>query len=996
MEKPERKRGLSAPEEPATKSELGGWTPGEVADYIKFQLSELGGTNGHHDFEQLCFQLTKKRIYPNIIPSTGPVSAGGDQGSDFETFEVGSGGISPYFGAASGGKVVFACSLEKNYKLKIKADVVLIAKAQPLAKSVKFFSNGAVPVGIRHKLQEYAKTSHGIDLEVFDSLAVSTLLADPEVFWIATRFLSIPSEIFLAAPAAKSGGWYDEAKKLKVDPDLPRAADFFTIKRAVRYATTHQSRQSDLPSLIEKLRIFQAKQLPEIARRAFYEEFVAALRGLEFVRDCAAGLQGYFAEVPTLTDTAAMEDAAVLIHYAVGARKRGLLEIPMGQILGWRTALMGRIEILLAEDISPGRRSSLLDVKAFLTLLGWVEEVVKNEHADVRALASQSAARAFAIWRKMLKHVRESPMFPLEAFARRLAALAVEYGEEGEYEKLSQETDRLLASRAGNQKIGEQAFERAKAYCKAGRVLEAIDQLHIAHISTFTRETVKSTVYIPLFLAKLYAEAKLFTAAKHYALASSFAALKIGEDDLRPHIYRGLAEAAASDHANGASLGFFLTLKATVFVASQFSTSGSEKIQDFEWGRLYFYASILTYAASLVSKELADGLANDLLPAVGLGPMYDEALPDVKEFFASYTKYSDLATKATAEGAAPPFGDVPEVRKLLWRQLGIRWNVEWESDYHTTVMAESFIALLQILLTDLRKAELSLFPTQVDLTLKLHSAKLHIEEEPSNERVIRKVFLPKEGITPGLVFGIATTILMVVSAYPQDRFLSIIQHRVELGLPNKTNPHAPYDVLFREFYLEDDYEALHKLAAGNGLEVPTFMIETNSGLNGPSGIHSEYEPGKSRQEIENRYRRSSGLLKHTLPRLMKEGNFHLTVSALRSEGWKDWHILLATGGVRLNFVIDQILPKTANADEHMRVFQGLLKRDELESDPAPPPEIFTLDKLRFSLRLSQLSTLKGMGFDCWQQTPVTDAVDAFLRRFNYWIDDVPHADPFMP
>ena len=883
MERPERKRGLSAPEAPAVKSEPGGWTAGEVADYIKFQLSELGGTNGHHDFEQLCFQLTKKRIYPNVIPSTGPVSAGGDQGSDFETFEVGPGGASPYFGKTSDGKVVFACSLEKNYKKKIKADLVSIAGAQPLAKSVKFFSNGAVPVGIRHKLQEYAKTSHGIDLEIFDSLAVSTLLADPEVFWVATRFLSIPSEIFLATPATKSVGWYEEAKGLNVDPNLPRAADFFTIKRAVRYATAHHSLQSDLPSLIEKIRIFHAKQLPEIARRAFYEEFVASLRGLEFVKDCAGGLLEYFGEVPTLTNPAEMEDAAALIHYAVGAQKRGLLDIPMSQILDWRAELMDRIEMLLAEDVSPGRRSSLLDVKAFLTLLEWVTVVAKDEHADVRTLASQSAAHAFAIWRKMLKHVRESPMFPLEVFARRLAALAVEFGERCDYEKLSQETDKLLASRAGKQKIGEQAFERAKAYCKAGRVLEAIDQLHVAHVSSFTRETVGNTVYIPLFLAKLYAEAKLFTAAKYYALASSFAALKIGEDDLRPHIYRGLAEAAASDHANGASLGFFLTLKATVFVASHFSTSGSEKIQDFEWGRLYFYASILTYAASLVSKELADGLANDLLPAVGLGPMYDEALPDVEEFFASYTKYSDLATKATGEGAAPPFGDVPEVRKLSWRQLGIRWNVEWESDYHTTVMAESFIALLQILLTDLRKAELSLFPTQVDLTLKLHSAGLHIEEAPSNERVIRRIFLPKEGISPGLVFGIATTILMVVSAYPQDRFLPIIEQRMKLGLRDKTNPHAPYDVLFREFYLEDDYQALHGLATGSALKVPAFMIETNSGLNGPSGIHSEYEPDKSRQEIENRYRRSSGLLKHTLPRLVKDENFHLTARGASSD-----------------------------------------------------------------------------------------------------------------
>lgn len=251
-------------------------------------------------------------------------------------------------------------------------------------------------------------------------------------------------------------------------------------------------------------------------------------------------------------------------------------------------------------------------------------------------------------------------------------------------------------------------------------------------------------------------------------------------------------------------------------------------------------------------------------------------------------------------------------------------------------------------------------------------------------------------MAPELVFGVAATILKVVSAYSHDQFLSIIEQRLKLGLLNKTNPYAPYDVLFREFYFEDDYETLHKLAAGSGLEVPTFMTETHKGLDGPSGIHKDYDPDKSREAIEIRYRRAQGLLRYTLPRLVKDENFRSTVEALRREGWKDWHTLLATGGVRLNFILDRTLPQTASTDERMRAFQELLKRDELESDPAPPAEVFTLDKLHFALRLAQLSTLKGMGFHCWQHTPVTNAVDAFLRRFNYWTDDVPHSDPFLP
>lgn len=63
-------------------------TSEEAAKLIRFALSELSAENAHHDFEHLCRHLTRRKICPNIIPSTGPVSGGGDQGADFETYKV--------------------------------------------------------------------------------------------------------------------------------------------------------------------------------------------------------------------------------------------------------------------------------------------------------------------------------------------------------------------------------------------------------------------------------------------------------------------------------------------------------------------------------------------------------------------------------------------------------------------------------------------------------------------------------------------------------------------------------------------------------------------------------------------------------------------------------------------------------------------------------------------------------------------------------------------
>jgi hypothetical protein len=53
---------------------------------IRFHLETLGETNAHHPFEQLCLGLTRRRIVSNVLPATGPVSAGGDGGRDAESF----------------------------------------------------------------------------------------------------------------------------------------------------------------------------------------------------------------------------------------------------------------------------------------------------------------------------------------------------------------------------------------------------------------------------------------------------------------------------------------------------------------------------------------------------------------------------------------------------------------------------------------------------------------------------------------------------------------------------------------------------------------------------------------------------------------------------------------------------------------------------------------------------------------------------------------------
>jgi len=61
--------------------------PVELQSYVRFQLGELRAGNGDHKFEEMCFHLARRIVTSELLPGTGPVGAGGDQGRDFETFE---------------------------------------------------------------------------------------------------------------------------------------------------------------------------------------------------------------------------------------------------------------------------------------------------------------------------------------------------------------------------------------------------------------------------------------------------------------------------------------------------------------------------------------------------------------------------------------------------------------------------------------------------------------------------------------------------------------------------------------------------------------------------------------------------------------------------------------------------------------------------------------------------------------------------------------------
>ena len=181
---------------------------------------------------------------------------------------------------------------------------------------------------------------------------------------------------------------------------------------------------------------------------------------------------------------------------------------------------------------------------------------------------------------------------------------------------------------------------------------------------------------------------------------------------------------------------------------------------------------------------------------------------------------------------------------------------------------------------------------------------------------------------------------------------------------------------------------------GVTVELPALAARTDEGLSGPAGLHPAYDKRKSDRQIQRRYNGFGGQLKYTLPRLLRDASFLANVAQLRKLGWKDWHILQAVATVRLNYVVNAALARVANPAELEAASSSVFKRDEQETDPVVPSELLTLAELQRTLRFSQASTLKALGFVIPQRTPNFEGLNRFLERFNYWNDDIPHPQIF--
>ena len=415
--------------------------------------------------------------------------------------------------------------------------------------------------------------------------------------------------------------------------------------------------------------------------------------------------------------------------------------------------------------------------------------------------------------------------------------------------------------------------------------------------------------------------------------------------------------------------------------------AGRESFKQKEWAKVDFYVLVLTGAAKLLGSD-CHLRCRELLKRLDAEDIYIASEQKIEAMFAGMN-LEGLNARYAEEGIAAPFSDYGPARVTSWKQLGINWQVQWNTAYESEKFGEAFCAVLQIVFAALAGTELSVIAADVSILLNTaHSGELRIEQNPDNDTLRFSVSIdPSVQMSVGEQLAVAYYVLAASSAIPTEDFKNRFEEEFKRGLPAKIGVYVSPHEAFRQFYLETEYVDLHQADPAKAVQ-KVQAVRTSPEISGTTDIHPQFVESEALDLIRKRYERSVKLIPRTRLQLASDPAFRDLVSKLTNAGWKDWHILMSVVNVRMSSL------GNANSSNSAEVVRRFSENGESPELPLTPASFYGEEEMRMCLRMSQIDTLRKLGFRVDQLTPNFQGIDAFLARFKYWELDVPHSNPF--
>ena len=965
----------------------------QLRQYIRFQLEQMSAKNEHHLFEQLAFELARETVSRRLVPATGPVQAGGDQGRDFESFRshLANSPIASSVAAGIDGDdvLVFGCTLDKKLEAKIKGDIKTMCGSDPKPDAIYYYAVPDLAVAKRHELQAWCRRQHKADLEVFDGQAIAKLLAEPEHFWIAEQFLAVPAEMY---PPIEADGEYARLKERWFDGtrEIANHADLTEVKRGLRKATFRADLRPDLGKWLALMESIARSQEGLLQRRALYEIAVAQLRGRGRLDPAEWAVEEFFQSFATEPEPTAseVEDATLLGSYAVSAFHRGEYSGPLEKALVWANEARVAIDRALTGDLAEGSRFRLLLVRGHLDF----DAVAAADTEDTRA-------------EKLLKHwelatdiAEASPFADADALATLLEMVVPAIGEHPRFRALADRVDNIVAERGGKAAAADQARKRALRYLEVDRLTLAVDQLQRVKEGWFTSENMRGSVLAMLQLARAYLALHLPLAARYYAAVAIYAIGHHTADELRPLISDAAFLYADSYLLNGEGLSYMVAAGRAAEIHLNFAADPEELEEQPGFSAAIIQTSqmramIATAAPGLLARAdvILDGWASD--------PAYGGAIREMsREKPWSAMSVAEIEARLAEQTGQGLFNDVGSKLRFQWHALGINWSIE--ADANSRIDAERIGAALQIALVDLSDEDLLIIPGDVHIRIEIGgSAPATMLQQPDNGVLRFVITLPETGEAPdeaARTMAMVSIMIVQATAMPFDDYRAVLEAKMERGLTAHAFWVQPAGRLLRD---------IRSLLLG---EVPDLAGEAQPTLAVPPPLaHPElawrdgpapgYSTDRAEVALNNRYSRTATVAKAIIPQLMANPASRRALEEQHRLGVPDWQLINAIFNFTLNASMEEELggPLLGGTPDPRGVMQRAMTRIEAGEMPRIDPAKFNADLLKFQMDLNVIATLKGWGLELHRQTPDSAAIRRFLdARYNSSTDDVPHEDYF--